>query len=238
MTKKILSIIPARGGSKGLLRKNILDFLGKPLIAWTIEQALKSNVSRVIVTTDCSEIQDVALKYGAEVPYLRSKLLATSEIGIEPVIRDVLNNLSNEEGYEPDCVVLLMPTAPFRIIDDINESLDKFNSSNYSSVFTVSKAVANNNPYWMLKRESNNIVMFNGEPLRKMIKRRQDLPEFYYRNDFVYVLNPSNLYKTPPELYGDTIGIIVTSDDREDVDINSELDWKVAEVLYEFKLNE
>ena len=71
-----------------------------------------------------------------------------------------------------------------------------------------------------------------------MIKRRQDLPEFYYRNDFVYVLNPSNLYKTPPELYGDTIGIIVTSDDREDVDINSELDWKVAEVLYEFKLNE
>ena len=84
-----LAIIPARGGSKSIKNKNVKLFDGKPLIAWTIEQAIASNVTRVVVTTDCKNIREIAIKYGAEVPYLRSAKLSGDTIGIEPVIIDV-----------------------------------------------------------------------------------------------------------------------------------------------------
>ena len=228
-----LAIIPARAGSKSIKNKNIRLFNGKPLIAWTIEQALASNLTRVIVTTDSEEIKEIAVKYGAEVPYLRDENLAIDTIGIEPVIIDVLDYLKTNESYIPDCIALLMPTSPFRDINDINKSLEIYQNTGATSVVSVSRAVSNNNPYWMLKEDDeNNVVLFTGQGLSEIKTRRQDLPEVFIRNDFVYMLNPENLYLEKPGLYGGNVELMKVSNERMDIDINTEMDWKAAEVLF------
>ena len=182
-----LAIIPARSGSKSIKNKNIKLFNGKPLIAWTIELALASKISRVVVTTDSKEIKEIAIKYGAEVPYLRDKKLSNDTIGIEPVISDVLEYLKNNEEYIPYCVSLLLPTSPFRSVYDINRSLDIYTKKNATSVVSVSPAIANYNPYWMLRKDNDVVTMFDGGGLSEMISRRQDLPDFFIKNDFVFI---------------------------------------------------
>ena len=106
--KKILAVIPAREGSESIKNKNIKIFSGKPLIYWTIRQALKSNANRVIVSTDSEKIAKIAINHGAEVPYLRSKKLSGNKIGVEPVLFELIKNLKINENYTPDCLVLLL----------------------------------------------------------------------------------------------------------------------------------
>jgi CMP-N,N'-diacetyllegionaminic acid synthase len=232
-TIESLAIIPARGGSKSIKKKNIKLFNGKPLISWTIEQALASNVSRVIVTTDNAEIRGIALSYGAEVPFLRDHTLATDITGIEPVIINVLDYLENEERYQPNCVVLLMPTSPFREVDDIDTALKIFNNEKVSSVVSVKLAIANNNPYWMLKENSDGSVkLFNGQNLSEIKTRRQELPDVFIRNDFVYALNPKNLFTKNMGLYGENPRLMKILEDRIDIDINTQLDWDMAELIF------
>lgn len=228
-----VAVIPARSGSKSIHNKNIKAFNGKPLIAWTIEQAKLSDVSRVVVTTDCPEICEVAIKYGAEVPYLRDAKLAGDKIAIEPVIIDVLDYLRRVDSYTPSCVALLMPTSPFRTVRDVNEALSIFTNENVSSVVSVTPAIANNNPHWMLKENlDSTIELFNGKKLSEITTRRQDLPEVFIRNDFVYAFDPENLYSEQPGLYGKSPKLMKVGADRVDVDINTELDWDVAEILF------
>ena len=112
---KYLAIIPARGGSKGVPNKNIKDIAGKPLIAWTIEQAVSSKkIDRVIVSTDCSEIAKIAVKWGAQVPFMRPGELANDTAATEPSLMHAVDWLKENEGYEADAVVLLQATSPFR----------------------------------------------------------------------------------------------------------------------------
>jgi CMP-N,N'-diacetyllegionaminic acid synthase len=231
-----LAIIPAREGSKSIKNKNIKLFNGKPLIAWAIEQALASNITRVVVTTDSEEIKEIAIKFGAEVPFLRSEKLSSDTMGIEPVIIDVLDYLKDSEFYFPDCVALLMPTSPFREVNDINTALNIFLNNDVSSVISVTAAVANNNPYWMLKEEGGSLVkLFNGQNLSEIKTRRQDLPDVFIRNDFIYVLDPKNLYTNSPGLYGESPKLMKVSENRMDVDINTQLDWNIAEILFKTK---
>jgi len=228
-----LAIIPARGGSKSIKNKNIKLFNGKPLIAWTIEQAITSNISRVVVTTDCDNIRDIAVKCGAEVPYLRDERLSNDTIGIEPVIIDILEYLKDSEAYIPSCVALLMPTSPFREVNDINAALSIFFDGGVSCVISVTPAIANNNPHWMLKENyDKSINLFNGRNLSEISTRRQDLPEVFIRNDFIYALDPKNLYMNKPGLYGANPKLMKVSDSRVDIDINTQLDWEVAEILF------
>ena len=228
-----LAVIPARAGSKSVKNKNLRIFHNKPLIAWTIEQAIASQVSRVVVTTNSEEIRDVAIDYGVEVPYLRSEELSNDTIGMEPVIIDLLNYLKSNEGYIPDCVALLLPTSPFRIVDDINESLKIFFNNNLTSVVSVSRAIANQNPHWMLKKADNNkIMLFTGQALSEIKTRRQELPDVFIRNDFVYIMKPDNLYQDPIGLYGDKVELMIVSDERPDIDINTEMEWVVAETIF------
>jgi CMP-N,N'-diacetyllegionaminic acid synthase len=231
--KNSLAIIPARGGSKSIKNKNIKLFNGKPLIAWTIEQALASHITRVIVTTDSEEIKEIAIKFGAEVPFLRSEELSSDTMGIEPVIIDVLDYLKDNELYFPDCIALLMPTSPFREINDINTALSIFLNNEVSSVISVTPAVANNNPYWMLREEGDGVVkLFNGQNLSEIKTRRQDLPNVFIRNDFIYALDPKNLYTNSPGLYGESPKLMKVSEACVDVDINTQLDWDIAEILF------
>jgi len=228
-----IAVIPARGGSKSIKNKNLKIFNGKPLIQWTIELAKKAKISRVLVSTDSEEIKSRAEEAGAEVPFLRDSKLATDEMPIEPVLADLLLKLHENESYSPDALVLLMPTSPFRIVSDVNDALKIYLDNKYTSVFSVSEAIANNNPNWMIKLdEENKPVMFNGANLSEMAPRRQELPKYYFKNDFVFVVNPNNLKSQNPNLFGSNPKLMITPEDRFDVDINTPKDWEIAEILF------
>ena len=232
MKKKIIAFIPARIDSKSIKKKNIKNFNGKPLIAWTIQQALASECERVIVSTDSLEIKEIALQYGAEVPYLREKKLSSDDTAIEPVILDCLSYLKKNENILPYAIALLMPTSPFRKVEDINKAISIFNENNYTSIVSVSLATANQNPYWMLKENSGKVTLFTGQSLSEIRARRQELPDAYIRNDFIYLFRSKNLYVDKPGLYGDNVKLMKIDENRNDIDINTEKDWKIAEYIF------
>jgi len=230
---EVLGIIPARDGSKSIPLKNIRDFNGKPLVSWTILDAKKSNVNRVIVSTDSPEIAGIATQYGAEAPFLRPKNISKDTDEIEPSLIHTLNFLKEKESYCPDYVALLFPTAPFRTANDINEAISLGEIKKPDSVISVSRAIANHNPHWMLmKNDDASVTRFTGGLLKDVNARRQDSPEVYFKNDFVFLIKPDNLYEERPGLYGDNIELMIAEDDRFDVDINSEKDWRIAELLF------
>lgn len=226
--KKIIAIIPARGGSKGIPLKNIKKFQGKPLIAWTILSALKSEVDRVIVSTDDPKIAKVAKKYGAEVPFLRPSQLAADSVACEPVMQHAVNWLKTNENYHPGGVALLLPTNPLRQSEHINQAIKMFIDKDLDYVVSVAEATANYNPYWMLRKLPNNkVVMFNGQSPKKMKAQRQLLPTFYLKNDIIHLFKPSNLEKIPSSLYGDRTELYIM-DEFFTADINTAEDWQIT----------
>ncbi len=141
--KEVLAIIPARGGSKGLPRKNIKMLCGKPLIAYSIELALKSRlINRIIVSTEDKEIEEIAKHFGAEVPFLRPVAIAQDRSGLHDVMKFTLNKLSGT-GYRPDIYITLYPTHPFRTLSLV-DSLIKKNILGHITVRTVKKICYNN----------------------------------------------------------------------------------------------
>lgn len=234
---KIVGIIPARGGSKSIPSKNIRDFCGKPLIGWSIEGAKKSKLlDRVIVSTDDQKIKEVALLHGAEVPFLRPLELASDTLGIEPVLQHAYEWLRDNEGYEADALVLLMPTSPTRQTFHIDDAVLLFKEKQVDSVVTVNETPANHTPYWTLvKNRDGRVTLWGGTPLKKILTRRQDFPEkCYARNDLVYVLKPKNLYD--PErsnLYGENVELSVTLEPAKyEMDINTPDEWEVSEIKF------
>jgi len=218
---EILGIIPARGGSKRIPGKNIKLIGGKPLIAWTIEAAKGSKINRIIVSTDDSKIARTAKRYGAEVPFLRPTDLAGDKLGIEPVLIHTLEWLVKEENYHPDAIALLMPTSPLRQKKHINEAINIFTKKKPDSVVSVIEARANQNPYWILKKNNKGeCVLFTDQPLTEIITRSQDLPACYSRNDMIYLLKPANLKEKKPNLYGKKVELYVM-DDFYNADINT-----------------
>jgi len=226
---KILAIIPARSNSKRIPQKNIKKFAGKPLIAWSIIAARKSKlINRIIVTTDSKKIAKIAHRYKVETPFLRPKKLAKDSVGIEPVLISVLEWLKKHEDYQPDAVILLMPTNPLKLPRHLDKAIRIFKKKNVDSVISVFEATGNNNPYWILKKtEAGKITLFNNGNIKKMITRSQQLPICYSRNDIIYVLKPKNLYEKPSNLYGDKIELYVM-DEFFNGDINTPEDWDIA----------
>jgi N-acylneuraminate cytidylyltransferase len=236
---KIIGIIPARSGSESVKNKNIRTFHGKPLIAWTIECALASRLDRVIVSTNDENIQNIAKEHGAEAPFLRPESISDNYCGIEPVLKHTYEYLKKEENYEADIIVMLLPTSPFRETKDLNLAIQMYLDDDLTSVVSVIKAEANMNPHWMLVENSNSINLFNGNTLKDIQDRRQDLPDVFIRNDFVYVLDPKNLYESKSNLYGERVNLYKISEQRYDIDINSEKDFYIAEAIFsKLKLNE
>lgn len=225
----VVAIIPARGGSKRVPKKNIKDMCGKPLVAWSIEAAVKAKkIDRVIVSTNDKEIHKIARKYGAEVPFLRPEELSGDKVGMEPVLIHAIEWLKENENYKTDIVLLLQLTNPLKRPEDLDNAISILEDTNSDSVVAVGEALGNNNPHWVLKRnEKNQVVLSTGESLKKMIVRSQDLPKHYSRNDIVYVLKPKNLYEKPSNLYGDKVELLVM-DEIFYTDINSPEDWAVT----------
>lgn len=223
----ILAVIPARSGSKRVPNKNVRDFHGKPLIAWAIEAAKGSAlVTKTIVSTNDPNISEIAMTWGAEIPFLRPEELAQDTTKIEPVLIHAVEELE-KKGFPVDAVVLLMATNPLRTSEHLDEAINLYIKSNASSVVAVHQTLGNRNPHWILKKDGEGIRFFNDVSLKNIIARSQDLPPCYSRNDIVYVLNPKNLYEDPSNLYGDNVELYLM-DDVFDADINSEEDWHIA----------
>src|SRR5215510_4330966 len=148
MSWQVLGIIPARGGSKGVRRKNIAPLAGRPMIAWTIAAALGSpSLSRVVISTEDREISEVARSLGADTPFFRPEELARDETpGIAPVLHAV-RWLAKEENYTPDYVMLLQPTSPLRITEDIENAVRIAREKQCDAVVSVTEAAGH--PFWM-----------------------------------------------------------------------------------------
>lgn len=220
--KQVLAIIPARGGSKGLPRKNILPLAGKPLIAWTIEAARDSRyIDRCIVSTDDHEIARVASEWGGDVPFLRPGELALDSTPTRDVVLHAINLVA---GY--DYIVVLQPTSPLRLSEDIDGCLEAMVQANSATAVSVTEA--DKPPYWMYRLKPGGRlvpVMECGTPLF----RRQDAPTIYVLNGAVYAGTPGAYMKDEPFVRGDTVGYPMPKE--RSVDIDTELDLKLCEWL-------
>ncbi len=181
----VLGLIPARGGSKGIPRKNIVDVGGKPLIAWTIEAARAADgLERVVVSTDDEEIASVARQYGAEVPFLRPAGLAKDDSASMDVVLHAMNWLESEEDYSADYLMLLQPTSPLRKKADIEGAIRLAEENEAKSV--VSLCLCGKHPYWTRAVDAEGrIFLFLQDG--QSITRRQDLPEAYNLNGAIFL---------------------------------------------------
>ena len=233
--KKTVAVIPARGGSTTIPKKNIKIFEGKPLIAWTIECALAAKgVDRIIVSTDNEEIANISSTYGAEVPFLRPAEISTADTAIEPVMAHAYEWLADKDDYRADALILLFPTNPLREVRHIEEALNLFHSSKANSVVSVNQSPAHYTPYWTLVRNTDGQVSyFNGQDIRTGYARRQDFPgSCFAKNDLVFVLHPQNLFESRPSLYGQQVELYIT-DRIYDGDINTPEDWELTLLTFQ-----
>lgn len=220
---KTIAIIPARGGSKRIPHKNIIDFLGKPMIAWTIEAALESKLfDRVLVSTDSQEIADVAIRYGSEVPFLRAEYADD----ITPVSEATLSALIQSEKYwqeSYDCVVQLMANCPLRCSESIVSSFNRFQKS--TSHFSISAFKFGwMNPWWAARLDNENkpSLLFP-EAIKS---RSQDLDDLYCPTGATWIASVEEL-KESRSFYGKN-HIFTTIPWVEAVDIDDEDDLMMA----------
>lgn len=227
MAARILGLIPARGGSKGVPGKNTKLLGGLPLIQYTIQAALgASSLSRVTISTDDNEIADISREAGADVPFLRPAALATDS---SPTIDTVKHCLEYYlfKGERFDAVCLLQPTVPFRQTQDIEAALKEFSESGADSLISVKEIPAKFNPHWAFVKneETGSFEIATGES--QIIPRRQELPPAYYRDGSIYITR-SEVILNSNSLYGQKI-IAYESTGTADINIDSPEDWASAE---------
>lgn len=192
---KILAIIPARGGSKGLPGKNIKPLLGKPLIAWTIEQARKSRyVDKLVVSTDDKKIAEISKSYGAEVPFLRPKALAEDSSPTSDAIMHAVDWFE-KRGETFDILVLLEPTSPLRKDDDIDNAIKAFvnNYENADALVSLGE-VQLEKPHIVKKIENGYLVPFVKSDIK--FHQRQQLPKAYFPYGVIYIVKTESFKKT------------------------------------------
>lgn len=216
----ILAVIPARGGSKGVPRKNIRNLAGKPLIAWTIKSAKQSKyIDKIILSSENQEIIQVARQYGCEVPFIRPEHLAVDETTGAEVILHALNRLP-----QYDLVVMLQPTSPLRLAEDIDACIEKLILE--KAVACVSVSESSQSPYWMYTFDETEKL----QPIMKqdsIIPRRQELPIVYGLNGAVYVAYTNWLKQSQSFLTNETIGFVMP--ENRSFDIDEELDFLICE---------
>jgi len=221
----ILAVIPARGGSRGVPRKNVRLVCGKPLIAYTIEAALDSKlINRVVVSTEDEEIAEISKKYGAKV-ISRPQELAQDDTPSLPVFQHAISHLEEMEDYHPEIIVILQPTSPLRIAEDIDRAIERFLEVEPDSIASVCEV--EHPTHWMYTLVKNKL-----KPLIKdeeKVIRRQDAPKVYRLNGAVFVTRREIIMKEDRVLGRDT-GAYIMPPERS-VDIDTELDFKLAELL-------
>jgi len=219
-------LIPARGGSKRLPRKNVKLLCSKPLIVWSIEVAKASKfVDQIVVSTDDLEIKEVSEKYGAKVPFLRPEFLSNDTASSFDVIKHAIQFL-NIEGKN-HIVVLLQPTSPLRTVEELDQALKLLIERSASGVVSVSEA--EHSPLWSNVLPENFIM---SDFIRPEVqgKRSQDLPKFYRLNGSIYIYETKKLLERNSIFYDETVFAYETSQNTS-IDIDTELDFFIAETL-------
>jgi len=222
---KILAIIPARGGSKGVLGKNSKILGGKPLIAYSIEQAIASTIfAKIIVSTDDEAIAKIALDFGAEVPFLRPAALANDTASSIAVVQHAVDFFESKNEFF-DSICLLQPTSPFRERGFINKAVAKFTSTNLDALVSVLSVPHEFNPHWIFEPDEKGVLKIaTGE--NEIIKRRQELPKAFFRDGAIYVTKMEFIKKGT--FYGKQLGYVESNPDLY-VNIDTIEDWIVAE---------
>lgn len=224
---KILGLIPARGGSKGVPRKNVRLLGGRPLIEWTIATALETGgLKRLLVSTEDEEIAGIAREAGAEVPFLRPANLADDVARSIDVVIDVLHTLA-AKGESYDAVCLLQPTTPFRSSDLLQTALRRFRKGDLSGLVTASRVPAHYHPNWSFVDNGDHLLVPAQGP-GSIISRRQELPPAFIRDGAVYVTKTETLLGG--SFFGDRLGYVVNEDSRR-VNIDTLEDWALAEKI-------
>jgi len=227
--KTMVCIIPARGGSKGLIRKNIKIFAGEPLIAHTIKAAMNSKfIDNVYVSTEDEEIASISKKYYAEV-IKRPKELARDETKTVEVVIDALKQINFD--INKTVIILLQPTSPLRTTRDIDNSIKLFFENKCESVISVCKI--NHSPLWAFKLKNNNLEPYFD--IDFLEQRRQEHPILYSPNGAIYISTPEILHNYL-SFYTNSIIPYIMPFERS-IDIDTEDDFDLAEIIFKYRLN-
>lgn len=224
MGKKILAVIPARGGSKGIKDKNIVKVEGIPLINYTIKEALKSKfIDKLVVSTDSERIADIAMKGGAEVPFLRSKSLAKDETKTIEVLIDVVKQLELQ-GDKYDYLILLQPTQPLRRVFHIEESIQTMVEKKLSSLVSINEV--NENP--ILFRTINSEKKLETLLDINSSLRRQEYPTYFKVNGAIYINKLDENFTVETSLNDNEYPYIM--DKQYDLDIDEPIDLEILKL--------
>ena len=224
-----ICIIPARKNSKRIKNKNIIDFLGKPIISYAINVAKKSKIfKRIIVTTDCKKIKKIAEEYGAEVPFLRSKKLSDDYTNTIDVIIDTIRKISSENEKFHCCIY---PTSILTETKDLKKALKKIKNSHIETLIPVTDY--NFSPYRSFKIDKKNSIKFLYDKFAK--KRSQDLPELFHDTGSFYFFRTSSLIKKKSIVK--TKNSFLKIDRIKTIDINDKQDLTIAKLKYKFLNN-
>lgn len=226
--KKVIAIIPAREGSKGVKNKNIKILKDKPLISYTIEEAKKSKlIDKLIVSTDSIEIAELSKKSGAEVPFIRPKDLSTDSSLTYDVVKHCLD-FYKAKGEHYDIILLLQPTTPFRTVDTIDKSLTILkNDTTYTSVVSVVD-VEGNHPLRMKKIKDNLLINYIDQGFENM-NPRKELPKVFIRSGSIYAILTKNFYQEQSIVSKRCAPLIL--DKIETINIDTLLDFKLCELI-------
>jgi len=225
--RTVLGVIPARGGSKRIPRKNLHPVLGKPLIAWTIEETKQSKyLDRVILSSEDPEIIAVANAWGCEVPFVRPIELSQDETaGVAPVLHAI------NELPDYDIVVLLQPTSPLRTVGDIDRCLEHFISNQADVCVSITKV--QQTPYWMYMLDTRGVIQPFTPSIPSGIQQQGPSP-IYVLNGAIYVADCNYLRAKRTFVDATTLGFVMPPE--RSVDIDTEIDLRLATVILEGKL--
>lgn len=225
---KILGLIPARGGSKGVPKKNIRLLGGKPLLAYSIESAENATLlDTAVVSTDSEEIYAIAAQYGCTPPFVRPDDLAQDNSSSLAVVQHAIAHFEAQDIFF-DAVCLLQPTTPFRESGFIDRAIKKFIHSNADSLVSVLPVPHEYNPHWVFETNPEGLLnIATGE--KNIISRRQDLPKAFHRDGSVYITKTSIIKNG--SLYGNSVAFI-ESDASFHVNIDTPEDWERAEAIW------
>ena len=225
---RVLGVIPARGGSKGVPRKNIQMLRGKPLLAYTAAAALASRrLSRVVLSTEDEEIADIGRRCGIEAPFPRPPELARDESPMLPVVQHAVRFLE-EAGERYDAVCPLQPTNPLRTAEDIDACIQLLETSEADAVVTMLPVPAEFNPHWVYFADGDGLLRLStGEAAP--IPRRQELPPAFHREGSVYVTRRDVLMEQNSFYGARLLGYVM--DAARSVNIDTPEDWRRAEAL-------
>jgi CMP-N-acetylneuraminic acid synthetase len=228
---KILGIIPARGGSKGIPHKNMVPLAGRPLLAYTCEAALRSRrLTRVVLSTDDQVMAEVGKAAGVEVPFLRPRELAQDETSSPAVARHAVSWLEQYQGWPADVLVWLQPTSPLRRAPHIDEAIDLFLQMEADTVVSVINVPHRFNPYSIMRLVDGHLQDFWQAPLSFDRYRRQEVPDLYARNGPAVLVTRVQIVMERGSFYGPRV-VPYLMDEAASVDIDTPFDLELASFL-------